>query len=116
MIRRLGALHLAFAFLSLASVCGKLAAGAPAMSVRFFLCYGGMLVILFGYALAWQRLIARIPLSTAFAHRAMTVVWGVAWGITFFGETVRPMQWIGIAMIAGGIVLYAQADRRTDHG
>lgn len=116
MIRRLGVLHLAFEFVSFAGVCGKLAAGAAPMSGRFFVCYGMMLAILFLYAIVWQRLIARIPLSTAFAHRAVTVVWGVVWGIALFGETVRLVQWLGIAMIAGGIVLYARADRRADHG
>ena len=114
-VNKFVALHGLFCFFSLGGICSKMAAGAPVWSLPFLLYYGAVLMILFVYAIAWQRLIAVVPLSTAFAHRAVTVIWGVIWGMILFGETVRLDQLVGVLLIALGIVLYARADRRVHH-
>ena len=62
------------------------------------------------YALGWQQVIKRMPLTTAYANRGITVVWGIFWGAVFFGEAVTPFKLVGAALIIVGIVLYSMAD------
>jgi drug/metabolite transporter (DMT)-like permease len=69
-----------------------------------------VLLILFVYAIGWQQVIKRLPLTTAYANRGITVVWGIVWGMLFFGEEITLFKLVGAAMIIGGIVLFAQAD------
>jgi drug/metabolite transporter (DMT)-like permease len=77
------------------------------MSLAFILLYGAVLVILAFYALVWQQVIKRLPLTFAYANRAITVVWGIVWGYLFFGESVNPVMLVGAVIIICGIVLYA---------
>lgn len=103
-------LHVLLLFYSLADVASKFAAGFDLPSIGFFICYGIVLVVLAGYALGWQQVIKRVPLTTAYANRGITVVWGIFWGAVFFGEGITPFKLVGAAMIIAGIALFSQAD------
>ena len=111
--RRVGALiglHLLLLVYSLSGFFSKNAAAQPVMSFQFVLLYGGMLAILFGYAIGWQQVIKRLPLTLAFANKAVTVIWGMVWGVIFFGETITLPMVIGEALVMAGVVLFAVAD------
>lgn len=110
--RALIGLHLLLAVYSLSDVCSKTAAGAPFMSFRFLFFYGCVLGLLGVYAIGWQQVIRRLPLTVAFANRAVTVVWGIGWGVLFFREQVSPLRLVGAALIMAGVVLFARADGR----
>lgn len=110
--RALSGLHLLLAVYSLSDVCSKTAAGAPFMSFRFLFFYGCVLGLLGVYAIGWQQVIRRLPLTVAFANRAVTVVWGIVWGVLFFREQVSPLRLVGAALIMAGVVLFARADGR----
>ena len=110
--RALIGLHLLLAVYSLSDVCSKTAAGAPFMSFRFLFFYGCVLGLLGVYAIGWQQVIRRLPLTVAFANRAVTVVWGSVWGVLFFQEQVSPLRLVGAALIMAGVVLFARADGR----
>lgn len=103
-------LHLLMLVYSFAAVLSKSAAAEPVLSGRFIVFYTGMLLILVVYALAWQRVIKHLPLSFAFANKAVTVVWGMLWGAMLFGEELTPLMIIGAVMIVSGIVLYSLAE------
>lgn len=103
-------LHLLLAVYSLGDVLSKLAAGSDFLSLRFFLLYGGVLALLALYAFGWQQVIARLPLTVAYANRAVTVVWGLVWGVMFFQEQVNLGKLIGAVLIMAGVVLFARAD------
>lgn len=105
------ALHLLLLFYSLGNVCSKIAASHPFFSIAFVVWYLGMLFILGAYALGWQQILKRMPLTSAFSNRAITVVWGVVWGALFFGEPITPLKIIGAAVIICGVVLFAHADK-----
>ena len=110
--RALIGLHLLLAVYSLSDVCSKTAAGAPFMSFRFLFFYGCVLGLLGVYAIGWQQVIRRLPLTVAFANRAVTVVWGIVWGVLFFQEQVSGLRLAGAALIMAGVVLFARADGR----
>lgn len=101
------ALHLVLLVLSLTGILSKLASRQEFMSLPFILLYGGMLLVLAFYALVWQQVIKRLPLTLAYANRAITVVWGIVWGYLVFNEQVTPLMLAGAAFIIVGIVLFA---------
>ena len=105
------ALHGLLAVYSLSTVLSKLAAGVPFLSLPFCLYYGGVLLLLAVYALGWQQIIKRMPLTTAYASKAVSVIWGLVWGILFFGETLTPGKAAGALLVIGGVVLFAFSDR-----
>lgn len=106
-------LHILLAFFSLSGICSKSASGESFLSLRFSLFYAGMIFILMVYAVGWQQIIKRMPLSTAYANKAVTLVWGLIWGVIFFGEKVTPGKCIGILLVIVGIVLYAFSDEEA---
>lgn len=108
--RALLALHAMLALYSLSSVCAKLAAGFDFMSAGFVACYGGMVVLLGAYALGWQQVIKRLPLTYAYANKAVTVVWGIVWGALLFHEQVSPLKLAGAAIVLAGVVLFSLGD------
>lgn len=103
------ALHLLLALFSCSGIMSKLASGYPFMSWGFILCYGGMVCVLGIYAIGWQQVIKRIPLTTAYANRAVTVVWGIVWGAVLFGETITWPKVVGALVVLAGVALYATA-------
>lgn len=100
-------LHVLLMVYSLSSICGKLASGYSFLSLGFIVCYGGMIGLLGIYALGWQQVIKRLPLTFAYANRAVTVVWGIVWGALFFSEPVTAGKLVGALIVLAGVVLYA---------
>lgn len=103
-------LHILLMIYSLGGIFSKKAAGEFFLSLRFCLYYGGVIVLLAVYAFVWQQLIKRIPLTVAYANKAVTLVWGLVWGWLFFGESITPGKIIGIIMVMAGVVIYSVAD------
>ena len=103
-------LHALLAVYSLTSVFSKLAAGQEFLSLPFCLYYGAVIVLLGVYAIGWQQVIKRLPLTAAYANKAVTVVWGFIYGILFFKEAVTPMKVIGLLTVVAGVVLFALSD------
>ena len=107
-------LHGLLAVLSLSSVCSKMAGGKPFLSGGFILWYFLVLLCLGIFALGWQQIIKRAPLSEAYARRSVTVIWGLLWSILIFGESITPGKIAGVLMIAAGVVLYAYSGGKED--
>ena len=103
-------LHFLMVLYSLTSVCSKLAAQEPFLSPKFCLYYGGMIALLGIYAIGWQQVIKRLPLTEAFANKAVTVLWGCIWGVLLFHETINIWKFLGIGLIISGIILFAHSE------
>ena len=103
-------LHIMLMFYSMSGIASKLAAGEKFLSPKFILYYGVIIGLLGVYAIVWQQIIKRIPLTTAYANRAVTIVWGIMWGALFFHENVTPLKVIGAVIVIVGVVLFATAD------
>ena len=73
-----------------------------------------MIVLLGVYAIGWQQVIKRLPLTAAYANKAVTVVWGFLYGILFFREAVTPMKVIGLLTVVAGVVLFAFSDEAKE--
>lgn len=103
-------LHILLMIYSMSGICSKKAAGVPFLSIKFCLYYGIIIFLLGFYAIGWQQIIKRLPLTTAFANKAVTVVWGIIWGFLFFHESITIGKVIGALMVISGVVMYAYAD------
>lgn len=103
-------LHLMLMVYSLSGVCSKMASKQEFLSVKFCAFYGCIILLLGFYAIEWQQIIKRLALTTAFANKAVTIVWGIIWGIVFFHEEISVRKVIGAIVVIIGVVLYAIAD------
>ena len=111
--KALVALHVLLVIFSLNGVLSKLAAQHEFMSPEFLLLYGGGIALLGLYALGWQQVIKHLPLTTAYANRAVTVIWGIVWGVLFFQEELNVAKVAGALLVFSGVTLFAWADHRT---
>lgn len=103
-------LHILLVLYSLSAVFSKLASVEPFLSFKFCLFYGLVLFLLALYALCWQQIIKYLPLTTAYANKAVTVVWGILWGLLIFVEKLTPGKVLGAVFVICGIVLFALSD------
>lgn len=106
-------LHLLLMVYSTSGILSKLASGKTFLSWPFLLLYGGVIALLAIYALGWQQVLKRIPLSAAYANKAVTVVWGCIWGLLIFREQLSPGKIIGGILVLAGIALYGWADGKA---
>ena len=104
------ALHIFLMLYSTGGIIVKLAARQPFMSLPFLALYGMQIALLAFYAIGWQQFIKRMPLSAAYANKAVTIVWGCIWGIIVFNEHMTTGKIIGCLVVLIGIVLYGYAD------
>ncbi len=101
-------LHLLIMLYSTSDIFSKLAGKEAVFNFRFIMYYGCVILLLGIYAIGWQQIIKRMPLSTAFANKAITTVWGTVWGVVFFHENLSIGKIIGIILVMAGIVLYSR--------
>lgn len=99
-------LHMILAVYSISGIFSKMAAGQPFLSSGFCIYY----------AAGWQQIIKYLPLTAAFANKAVTVVWGMVWGIVFFEEPVTKGKATGALLVIIGIFIYAGAGGKKEGG
>ena len=92
------------------TVLSKLAAGEEFLSLRFCLFFGGEFVLLGLYALGWQQILKRLPLTVAYTNKAVTLVWSLVFGVLLFHESVGVKQLVGCALAVAGVALFVRAD------
>ena len=108
------ALHLLLLLFAGTTVLSKLAAGEEFLSLRFCLFFGGEFVLLGIYALGWQQILKRLPLTVAYTNKAVTLVWSMVFGVLLFHEQIRLKQVFGCALAVAGVLLFVKAD--TEEG
>ena len=107
-------MHFAFLLYALYAVIGKIGSQTAFLSVKFIMLYGAVFVLLFLYALMWQQVLKIIPLTVATANKTITIVWGMIFGIFFFGEKLTLKMIIGAIIIFVGILLLNTTKEQTD--
>ncbi|MCX4268808.1 MAG: transporter [Lachnospiraceae bacterium] len=105
-------LHMVLAVYSILGIASKLASKEQFMSFRFIVLYGVVVGSLFLYAIIWQQLLKQISLITAYANKAITIIWGMIWGAVFFQEEITIQKGIGGIVIMMGIYLVVSNDNK----
>ena len=104
-IKAFGLLHIILLLYSFCSVFSKIASQQEFMSFSFFLYYGLVILVLGVYAILWQQVLKKMPLTTAYSNKAVVTVWGMMWGSLFFAEKITWYMIIGSIIIFAGVVL-----------
>jgi drug/metabolite transporter (DMT)-like permease len=103
-------LHIILAMFSVSGIFSKLAAAEQMLSPRWIMYYGAVLLFLFVYAIAWQQIIKKMPIVTAYANKAAMVIWGIIWGRIIFKENITPFKIVGAVIIIVGVYLVVTGD------
>lgn len=100
--RQILVLQLVVIIYTFSSIIAKMASGTEPFSLQFILFYGADVAVLGIYALLWQQMIKRFPLSVAYANRSMALCWSLLWSILIFGNEVMPQNLAGILLVIAG--------------
>lgn len=105
-------LHISLLFSSLSGVCSKMASGYTdrIFSIPFLFWFGLVFVIMMGYAVLWQQILKKMPLTVAYANKPVTLIWGIIWGTLIFQEKITWNMIVGAAIIFAGIYLVTSED------
>ena len=106
-------LHVSLIVNSLAGAASKMAGRQDFLSLGFCFFYGLVLVITFVFALAWQQILKHMSLTFAFTNKPITILWGLLWGVVFFGETMTWNKILGSVVILAGIMIGVSGNDRT---
>ncbi|MCR5001604.1 MAG: EamA family transporter [Lachnospiraceae bacterium] len=106
-------LHIILALFSVSGIFSKRAAAEDMLSLNWMINYGVVLFVLFIYAIAWQQIIKKMPIVTAYANKAVMVIWGIVWGYVFFNEAITVPKIIGAVIIIAGVYLVVTGDEYT---
>ena len=91
------------------SICMKMASRQEMPSWPYLFWIAGAIGVMGVYALLWQQVIARMPLSKAYMFKGTSLIFVLLFSALLFGETITTNNLIGSAMIIAGIVLYARS-------
>lgn len=100
----------AIVFESLSSSVLKMSRPYPFLSPMYLFWFGVAICIMGLYAVAWQLLLERLPLTTAYLRKGLTYVLIFIWAKVFFNETITPQQIVGIIIIIAGMVVSMSDD------
>lgn len=103
-------LHVLLAVYSLSGVCSKLAGQHEFLSFWFIFFYGLILLNLGVYAIVWQQLLKHLDLTTAFCNKAVSIIWGILWGVMIFHETISWNMIVGAVIVICGVVIVVKSD------
>lgn len=104
------ALNVLLVIYSMSGICSKLAGKYGFLSFWFIFFYGLVILNLGIYAIVWQQIIKHLPLTTAYANKAITIVWGIMWGIIFFGEQIKWNMIVGAVIVIIGVLVVVKSD------
>lgn len=91
------------------SICTKMASRQEMHSWPYFFWIIGAIGVIGLYALLWQQVIARMPLSTAYMFKGTSLIFILLISALLFDEAITTNNLIGSAIIIVGIILYARA-------
>lgn len=102
-------LHLNILLFSLTGVFSKCASvqygehglKSPLLYVFLFLMVANCGI----YALAWQKVIKKFELSTAYANKSVALVWSQLWAVFIFGEHLSWNNIVGLLIVIIGVMV-----------
>lgn len=102
-IKGFALLHSILLVYSLGCIFSKLASKEEFLSSKFIVFYAIVLLIMAFYAIMWQQVLKQMNLVTAYANKAVTVIWGLIWGAVIFKESISVFNIMGTMIIILGV-------------
>ena len=91
------------------SIFTKMASRQEMLSWPYLFWIAGAIGVMGVYALLWQQVIARMPLSTAYMFKGTGLIFVLLISALLFGEAITLNNVLGSVIIIAGIVLYAKS-------
>lgn len=91
------------------SIFTKMASQQEILSWSYLLWIAGAVGVMGVYALLWQQIIARMPLSTAYMFKGTSLIFVLMFSVLLFGEAITLNNVIGAVIIIIGIILFSKA-------
>ena len=104
------ALHFLLAIYTLSGVCSKMAGHYAFLSFGFVFYYGLIILNLGLYAIVWQQLLKHLNLTTAFCNKAVSIAWGMLWGVLIFSEVISWNMILGAVVVIFGVIIVVKSD------
>ena len=89
-------------------ICMKMASSIEFLSASYYLWILGAVGVMGIYAVLWQQVLARIPLSTAFMFKGTSLIFVMLFSVLLFDEDLTWTNVVGSLIIITGIMLYAR--------
>ena len=86
----------------------------PVISTKYIFYFGSAVAIMGIYAILWQILLEYMPLTTAYLRKGISYIFAYLWAFLIFDEHISVMQWIGTAIILGGMVVTQLGENKED--
>ena len=102
-------LYTGYFIYSLSLVAAKLAGDYPVVSINAASLYFLAFIFLGAFAIVWQQVLKRLPLTTAYANRAITILFGMVFGAALFAERISWNMILGAVIVVCGIALMVTA-------
>ena len=91
------------------SICTKMASQQEMLSWPYLLWIASAIGVMGVYALLWQQILARMPISTAYMFKGTSLIFVLMFSALLFGEAITLNNVIGAVIIIIGIILFAKA-------
>lgn len=91
------------------SICTKMASRQEMLSWPYLFWIAGAVGVMGVYALLWQQILARMPISTAYMFKGTSLIFVLMFSALLFGEAITLNNVIGAGIIIIGIILFAKA-------
>ncbi len=91
------------------SICTKMASRQEMLSWPYLFWIAGAVGVMGIYALLWQQVIVRMPISTAYLFKGTSLIFVLLFSVLLFGEAITLNNVIGAVIIIAGIILFAKA-------
>lgn len=91
------------------SICTKMASRQEMMSWPYLFWIACAIGVMGVYAVFWQQIIAKMPISTAYMFKGTSLVFVLLISVLLFGESITVNNLIGSVIIIVGIVLFAKS-------
>lgn len=89
------------------SIFTKMASLQPIMSKAYLFWIIGAVFVMGVFAVIWQQIISRIPLSIAYMFKGLTLLFVLLISFFLFNEPITLMNCIGSLLVIGGISLFS---------
>ena len=99
----------AFLIYSTTGIFTKFASGEEFLSMTYIFFLSMVIVAMGIYAIMWQLILKRVPLSQAYLYKSMTVLFSLFFAFSIFNEEVTLKNMLGAVLIISGIIVNSQS-------
>ena len=95
-------------------ILNRMASIYAPLSLGYILLLSISVIVLAIYALSWQQIIKRMPISDAYMFKGTSIVFVLLLSTWLFEEVITLQNIVGSIIIILGIALFAKADKEVE--